>query len=294
MKKILTTTFLAIILANFCFAQETSDAKRIDNKGRKIRYNIIKTNLVGLGTGHFNLTYERKIAKKVSALLGVTIISLPLNNIYNTQIDMGGSQKSDLSINANLSGFSISPEIRYYLGRNAPRGYYFGLYVPIMNYNAKLSGSATTTQTITLTEPNTNATQTENVPLNANLDANSGFSFYGLGISGGPQFLIGNRVSLEFYLNIAAGVLTLKDVDLNLKGNSSFFTSNPSPTPINLEEQDNITYTNSSGQVITQVPGFSSNYKVNVNYSNSNKIEGLSSSQFFAIPRIGFSLGVAF
>lgn len=294
MKKLLTLTLLSLLIANFVFSQETADPKKIDNKGRKIRYNIIKTNIVGLPLGHFNLSYERKLAKKVSALVGISVISLPLNNVYSSELDLGGSEPSKLNVSANLSGFSISPEIRYYLGKNAPRGYYFGLYIPIMSYNAKLTGNTSGTQTITLTEPNTNATYTENAPVNVNLDAKSGFAFYGLGISGGPQFLIGNRVSLEFYLNLAAGILTLRDVDLDFKGSSSFFTTNPSPTPVTLEEQDNITYTNASGQVITQVPGSSVNYKVNVNYQESQKIEGLAGSQFAVMPRLGFTLGVAF
>jgi hypothetical protein len=287
-----TIILVYFLIANTALAQEVADPKKVDNKGRPIRYNIIKTNLIGFGIGHYKLAYERKLAKKLSAVLDLTLVNFSLTNFVSLDQTLPGDNGTniDITIKDRLSGFGITPEIRYYLGKNACRGYYFGLYIPYWNYNASLKGSTVLPYDIQV------GSTTERTNISVNAEAKSGFSFIGLGISGGPQFIIANRVTLEFYLNFAVGQYRLKETSITYGGTAPLSIPSGTPAGAPLEAKDNITYFNSAGTPITTAPAGPST--ITVRYQKTENINldeiGLGTTGITILPRIGFNLGVAF
>jgi hypothetical protein len=278
--KNIAIVFFSIILLN-TNAQEVLGDKYHDKRGRPIRFNIIKTNLFGWPLGMYNVTYERKLTKTYSALLGVTIYGSPA--ISPITIDALG-YKAETSISS--SGFAISPEFRWYVGKHgAPRGYYFGIYIPIINY----SGAVDRNTTLFTVQ------QGKSVPFEANGNFSPNFTFYGVGLSGGPQFLIANRVSVELFLNIAIGIYSLNELNYGLNGNNSSQVTTVLPNGNYTVNQLQV-----AGIEVEDAPEYI--YQISTNsdgskslITNYDKVETLESrSGILPLPRIGFTVGYAF
>ncbi|MFN0048568.1 MAG: DUF3575 domain-containing protein [Cytophagales bacterium] len=280
-----TMQYIAIVLFSIIFlstnAQEVLGGKYQDKKGRPIRFNIIKTNLFGWPLGMYNVTYERKLTKTYSALLGVTIYGTPA--ISPITLDVLGN-KAQTSVSS--SGFAISPEFRWYVGKHgAPRGYYFGIYIPIINYNGTVDQNTTL---FTLQQGNS-------IPFEANGNFSPNFTFYGVGLSGGPQFIIANRVSVELFLNIAIGIYSLNSLNYGLKGDNSSQITTILPNGNYTANQLRL-----AGIVVEDTPEYTYQISTNSNGSKSlvtnyDKVETLESrSGILPLPRIGFTVGYAF
>lgn len=97
--------------------------------------NLIKTNLPALGLKNFNLQYERVLNKRFSAALGLGYIpqgALPLKNIVETSIP---SEGNDYLNQLQVGYFSLTPEVRLYLGKGHGRGFYFAPYFRYNRFN---------------------------------------------------------------------------------------------------------------------------------------------------------------
>jgi hypothetical protein len=97
--------------------------------------NIIKTNLSTLALNNYSLTYERLIARKISASLGWRY--MPKTYMTKTALTkevMKYFEDGEGGINEQLdklqmSGNAITAEIRFYTGRRpGAKGFYAGLY----------------------------------------------------------------------------------------------------------------------------------------------------------------------
>jgi hypothetical protein len=159
----------------------------MDNKDRPVRFNHIRLSFDALALpGVVGLAYERKLGRKFSlSLAGYT----PL---LNASID----NKS-----INFSGFGLQPEVRVYLGKNAMRGWYFGLYYIHLDYTLKAKGI----QNFTIVSDN----NSESVPFDS--EVTIPIKHDGVGISMGPQFLIGSRISLGFQFACSIGTTFIQN-----------------------------------------------------------------------------------
>jgi hypothetical protein len=102
-------------------------------KERIYKKNIVKFNLTGLMLKSAGFQYERKISRKTSLSLG--LIYRPkgawfLSRFYDTTTaSTGYSQETKFMLaSSRLRSFSITPEFRYYLGRQAPKGLYLAAF----------------------------------------------------------------------------------------------------------------------------------------------------------------------
>jgi len=281
-KKTIAILVLMVISAAGLLAQEVLGNKYVDKKGRPIRYNIIKTNLLGWPLGMYNVTYERKLSKKYSAQLEVVVFG-SASAIPSFPVQLSGGEAT---FDYGSSGFAITPEARIYLGKQgSPRGYYLGLYVPIINYKGNYEVSSTADG------PNSST-------LNTNSQFAPSISFYGLGLAGGPQFVLSSRVTLEFYLNIALGAYSLSNTDINLKGTGttplSGIYNNGDIAPAVLQARG--VQVDNAPEYAYSVEGAPTNPTLVTRYNSTEEVNALKdfSSGLFVIPRIGFSLGYAF
>lgn len=97
--------------------------------------NIIKTNLSSLALNNYSLTYERLIARKISASFGWRY--MPTTNMTKTALTkevMKYFEDGEDGINEQLdqlkmSGNAITAEVRFYTGRKpGAKGFYAGVY----------------------------------------------------------------------------------------------------------------------------------------------------------------------
>ncbi|WP_343701481.1 hypothetical protein [Chitinophaga sp.] len=97
--------------------------------------NIIKTNLSTIALGNYGLTYERLIARKISASLGYRF--MPKTGLTQTPLtekvmDYFREEDGDMSEQLDklkMSGNAITAEIRFYTGRRpGAKGFYAGVY----------------------------------------------------------------------------------------------------------------------------------------------------------------------
>ena len=110
-----------------------------DNKGRPIRYNIIKVDVPNWFFSEPNLGDERKISHHATLLLHAAYSqhryqregdSLGPSNFYTEllRITFYPAQFGFNRLDTRSRSFKLVPEARVYLGRNAPRGFYLGAY----------------------------------------------------------------------------------------------------------------------------------------------------------------------
>ena len=143
MKSTLLLVFLFIFSTQLLNAQsyrndaskkyEASPLSKRKIKEQVYKKNIVKFNLTGLIVKSAGFQYEHKIGRKTSLSLG--LIYRPkstwfLSNYYDTTTALTGfSQESTFMMaSSRLRSFSITPEFRYYLGRQAPKGLYLAAF----------------------------------------------------------------------------------------------------------------------------------------------------------------------
>ncbi len=140
---------MLFLLAFFCFSAESIDAQSYRNdasrkyasspqskrkkKERVYKSNIIKLNLTGLIFKSIGIQEERKIGRKTSLALGLTYRPKGawfLSKYYDTTTaSTGVSQETKFMLaSSRLRSFMVTPEFRYYLGRQAPNGLYLAAF----------------------------------------------------------------------------------------------------------------------------------------------------------------------
>ena len=103
MKKIYILCFILLFFGEIFAQNINKDSTQQTNQPKR---NIIKVNIMGILIGGVHLAYERKLAKHISGQITLTYF-----NHYTNRRD-------------DIYGFAVTPEIRFYLEKEAFNGIY--------------------------------------------------------------------------------------------------------------------------------------------------------------------------
>lgn len=188
----------------------SQDSTRKQKATSSLPKNAIKINLSSLAFRNYHLQYERQLAKKLSLNLGFKYMpdgNLPLEDLIrdffseifdNDFIDIG---------KFTAGSFSITPELRWYLGKRAMKGFYIAPYARYSSYDLGLPVKYTYDSDPTPVVNNVTKTGIFNGKVT---------SFSG-GIMLGTQFNLGKRIVLDIWwigghYGSSSGDLTLNSV----------------------------------------------------------------------------------
>lgn len=174
--------------------------------------NQIKLNLFSLFVGNFSLQFEHKISDHSSLCFGASY--LPSRNLPSviTNLDSTGNLDGLL-----FSGFSFTPEYRYYFSGKAPKGFYLAPYIRYSKYSVEKVGIDYT---------NTSTNQTQTVYLSGEMKTTV------VGLMLGSQWTLGEHFTLDWWM-IGAGVGSNKST---LTGYGDFSPSDIADIKSNLQE----------------------------------------------------------
>lgn len=142
--------------------------------------NILRVNVLGFTSGSIALQYERLITPKTSVALGMNIMperSIPYFNYVRDIVKDKGA--IDLLKDVEMTAFSLTPEFRFYVGKEGLRGFYIA---PFLRYDRFR---------VTLPVDYIYQNRLESVTVNGNVD---GFS---AGLSLGAQWKLSERLYLD-------------------------------------------------------------------------------------------------
>ncbi len=149
--------------------------------------NIIKLNAGALLLKTFSVQYERMLTKKTSLSLGFRATpkaGLPFKSTIESIIN--DDETWNNVRNLKTGSFAITPEFRYYFGKNELSGFYLAPFVRYSNYSAEMPFQ------YDITDPTTNLVVAQDVmPLTGTMNA------YTAGIMIGSQW----RLTKKFYLD---------------------------------------------------------------------------------------------
>lgn len=136
MKQFFTYLFLFALL--FAWSTGFAQTEELADNEHTFNPNIVKINLAAIPIGNFSFQYERAVAKKISAAIGIRFMpkgNLPLKSIIKDVIDDDESWRHFENI--KTSNFAITPEIRFYMGKSVFRGFYIAPFARIANYTVE-------------------------------------------------------------------------------------------------------------------------------------------------------------
>lgn len=170
-----------------------------------LRQNLIKIGLTSGFASTVSINYERVLNDEWSVAMTASYM---LPRRPDGLVDLE-TEHIDLSSNREMTGWFITPEVKWYLEKNdvrpAPRGFYVGGYARVSNLRltSELHGTAASTET--------------NGSIDGNLKVN--LLEYGLGIDAGYQLLMAHdRLALDFvFFGPRYSLYTLK-VEADLAG----------------------------------------------------------------------------
>lgn len=145
--------------------------------------NLLKINLLSLPLNNFSFEYERVIGRKTSAGLGLRFMptsGIPLKSVIS---DLINDPETERQLDQFKTGnFAFTPEIRFYMGKEALRGFYLAPFARFSNYTVEgpLEFDVNTT--------------TETIPLTGKLNTVTG------GLLIGAQWKLGGRVYLDWWM----------------------------------------------------------------------------------------------
>lgn len=120
----ITALFIFCALAVALHAQKTANDK----------LSVVKFNALGVLGGQYQLAYERAVAPKLSLQLSAGYLA-------------GSSEGSSLSTNAKYenkrTGYILIPEVRFYPGGNAAKGFFIAGFGRFRNANNTLTDNGT-------------------------------------------------------------------------------------------------------------------------------------------------------
>jgi len=140
--------------------------------------NIIKTNACALVIKNYNLIYERSISKRVSFSLGLRYMPKATPPFKSKISNMVNSPDFNIDY-FKMGNTAITPEFRFYMGRQQMKGFYLAPYVRYANFN--------------FTFP-VNRKDYEPIVLNGKI------SSYSAGLLMGVQSNLSNRLVFDFWL----------------------------------------------------------------------------------------------
>ncbi len=114
-------------------AQNQSDKV---NKPTVENKNMVKLNLLALSARNISVQYERLITPKTT--IGVTINNTPAKGLpFSSSLESFVDDKTTVAQlkQIEFSSFSVTPEVRFYLGKEGFKGFYIAPFVKYGKYN---------------------------------------------------------------------------------------------------------------------------------------------------------------
>jgi hypothetical protein len=163
--------------------------------------NALKVNLLGIGIGGFSVAYERAYTDNKSATLTGRFMFYDFKDTKTFTFSSLGSVEVDYGVNMRLIG--VLPEARFHLhsffDQDAPEGLYLAPYL----------GFTRTKFTIN--------------SLSSAFTINGGTNLIFLEFGGliGYQFLIADRITVDFFSGLGFTTFTLESVDIEVVSTTS-------------------------------------------------------------------------
>jgi len=153
--------------------------------------NAVKVNLSSLAIRNYHVQYERKLAPKITLNLGVRIMpkgGLPMEETFKNLLPEL-FEDPNLNIGAfEIGNTAITPEFRFYLSKQAMKGFYIAPYARYSSFDLSVPIK------YTYTDPNPMiGTQTKTGIFDGKLTAFSG------GLMFGTQFNIAKKLVLDIW-----------------------------------------------------------------------------------------------
>ena len=182
LKKLIILLILSFFIFKGVISQDITGVEKTKQGRKDIKYpNIIKINSLALAFSNISLVYESGIMPRLSAGVGLGYkyagFEPKLFTVNNSRIGADIGQ---------IQGFSISPEVKYYIKTCDPgllEGFYVGLYFRYTHYSSDVKFGY---------EP-------ENKPIEYN-NSDVALNEYGVGFQLGYQLMIKERFSIDFLL----------------------------------------------------------------------------------------------
>jgi hypothetical protein len=99
--------------------------------------NIIKLNLSGAVFRNISAQYERQLGRKTSVAFNANLMpfgKVPFESVITDQVGVEEIKFDKMKVGS----FGVVPEFRFYLGKEAMRGFYIGPFVAYKNYQTNL------------------------------------------------------------------------------------------------------------------------------------------------------------
>ena len=164
-------------------AQSSGPASGSDNEPK----NIVKLNAAALLLKTFSVQYERAMSRKTSLALGFRATpksGLPFKSTFESIIDDDETWRNVRNLESG--GIAVTPEFRYYLGKEQFSGFYFAPFLRYAHYTAEMPFI------YDITDPTTNTVVAQDVmPLTGSMNS------YTAGVMIGAQW----KLSKQFYLD---------------------------------------------------------------------------------------------
>jgi hypothetical protein len=166
------------------FAQNIDSVKvRSSSTESESEKSLLKLNLLSLPLRNISLAYEYQIGKKVTAGLGFRFMpkgGLPMRNAISNAID---DPDADRQLdNFKTGNVAFTPEIRFYMGKQAMRGFYLAPFARISTFTAEMPFEFDVSGT------------TQTMPLSGKLNTFTG------GLLIGAQWKLGGKVYLDWWM----------------------------------------------------------------------------------------------
>lgn len=130
--------FLLSLVFQTGFAQELEKNQFSENITEVENKNLIKLNALALSIGNISLQYDRAIGSKVT--IGTSVNFMPKRGLpFSSRIEDLVNDETTVSQlqKIQLSSFSVTPEIRYYFGKEVFRGFYVAPFLRYGTYSLK-------------------------------------------------------------------------------------------------------------------------------------------------------------
>lgn len=180
----LLLTALSILIASICKAGNKQDS--ISNfKGK----NLIKLNLTALPLNTYSGIYERAIGKKIAVGIGYKHMpkgQLPMLSKIERLIDDEEVNKHLRDL--KLGSYAITPEIKFYFGKDIFKGFYIAPFARYSVYSVDLPFEFTVSETVSGYE------KTEQIPLKGDVKTITG------GLLFGAQWKLSKRIYLDWFI----------------------------------------------------------------------------------------------
>ena len=162
-----------------------TDSAHLHLRDRATGRSILKTNLSSIALGNYSLTYELRVANKVSFSLGYRF--MPKGTVpYSSNLQDAAGTNSDINFNLfQMGNYAITPEFRFYAHKNM-RGFYIAPYARYASFDVTLPVKYSVTQS--------GQTVKEDALFNGTITSFSG------GVVLGTQHNLGKHVIIDIWI----------------------------------------------------------------------------------------------